>query len=301
MNIGLVGIGAMGKNHYRVLNSMGVGVKAICDPMANENDFEENVYKDIGDMLSKESLDCAIIAAPTPFHKDIATIFIEKDIPILIEKPVAGNYKDAKELLELSKKHADARVAVGHVERFNPVIIALKKELKDKEVSTLSFSRVGPFPPRMKDVGVLADLSVHDLDLGRYITNSEYKRAHIYTANKLDGTSEDGAEISFEMENGAIGNISSNWFTPFRRRKVSISCVDAYYEADLVSQELFMFSSYKKDNSYLSKWCFVLKGEPLKNELGEFLNFVKTGEKGSLATIEDSLITLELLDKYRGR
>lgn len=297
MKIGIIGLGVMGKNHLRVLSQIaGVDITALCDP-ATEGDFGIPLYRSVDEMLDKATLDAAIVAVPTPLHEKVALRLIDAKIHMLMEKPIGSSGKEGLNLMN----NADDRgikLAIGHIERFNPVVQTLKKEMMGKEVYSISITRVGPFPPRIGDVGVLTDLSVHDIDLVRYVTQCEFQKMHIFRSRKIVNHSEDNAEISFELENEIVGNITTNWLTPFKRRKIEVACKEAYYEADLMSQELLEYSGYERNNSYVTRWCFVQKGEPLRRELEAFVHYLKTDEMGELACAGDSIKTLEILEEH---
>ena len=167
LKFALIGLGVMGKNHYRALQSVAdVQIAALCDPFCKEN-FAQKIYVDLDEMLESENLDAAVIATPTSLHKEAALKCMQKGLNLLIEKPVCANAADAQILLEEAKRR-DIKVAVGHVERFNPAIATLKKELENEEIYSVQITRNAPFPQRIADVGILADLAVHDIDLIRF-------------------------------------------------------------------------------------------------------------------------------------
>lgn len=124
--------------------------------------------------------------------------------------------EDAEYLSRLAEEKG-VKTAVGHIERFNPVVRELKKELAGKELYTISVTRVGPFPPRIADVGILTDLAVHDIDLIRFLTGSEIRKCSIYKSQKIHDHHEDNAVLSFELENEIVANITTNWLTPFKK------------------------------------------------------------------------------------
>lgn len=299
MKVGIVGFGVMGRNHYRVLKSIpSVSIEAIVEPMLDGDSFEGvSLFKDIESLSKKVSLDALILAVPTPLHEDISLKAIDLGYNLLIEKPISQTSESGRKIEEAAKAKG-VKCAIGHVERFNPVVEALKDEIRDKEIYSISITRVGPFPPRMANVGVLTDLSVHDLDLVRFISSREFKDMRIFKSQKIHNHSEDNAEISFLLGDDIVGNITTNWLTPFKRRRIEVSCKEAFYEADLISQELMEYSQYQKNNSYLTRWCFVQKGEPLRRELKAFIEFIKDGKEGHLATLEDSIKTLDILEKH---
>jgi len=169
VKVALIGLGSMGQNHYRVLKGLsGIELTALCD-IQQTREYDEPFYTDIDDMLEKADFEAAVIVVPTFLHKEVALKCLDKGKHLFIEKPVASTVEEAKEILEAAQKN-DARVAVGYIERFNPVVEQLKTEIADSEVYSIGITRVGPFPPRIADVGILTDLSVHDIDLIRYIT-----------------------------------------------------------------------------------------------------------------------------------
>ncbi|WP_200762587.1 Gfo/Idh/MocA family protein [Nitrosophilus alvini] len=293
MKIAIVGLGVMGKNHYRVLSSIPEArIVGVCDPFV-KTDLPTEHFEDIQKMIDDKKPDAVIIATPTFTHKEIALKCIENGVDIFIEKPAASTIEDAMEINENVLK-AGIKSAVGHVERFNPVVKALKAELKGKEIYSLDITRVGPFPPRIADVGILTDLAVHDIDLIRFLTDKKIIRKNIFKSKKIHNHHEDNAILSFELEEEVIANITTNWLTPFKKRKIEVATADAYFEADLITQDLVEYSSFKTNNSYVVRNCFVKKEEPLYKELTAFVNYVKNGERGDLATIEDSIRTLEL-------
>ncbi|MDR1451545.1 MAG: Gfo/Idh/MocA family oxidoreductase [Helicobacteraceae bacterium] len=297
LRIVLIGLGAMGKGHYRVLTSLAdAKIVGLCDNQMDEFDGQK-VWRDIDEMLNKIEADAAIVATPTFLHKEIALKCAAKGLHLFIEKPAAANGEDAREIMKASEK---LYAAVGHIERFNPVVAALKNELEGKDIYSIAITRVGPFPPRIADVGILTDLAVHDVDLIRYITGKEIVDRHIFASQKIHNHHEDNAILSFKLEDEIVATIATNWLTPYKKRKIEVATPAGYYEADLMSQELKGFSAYSAAHSYLVRDITVFKGEPLRNELNAFLTMCQNGDRGALATIEDSARTLEIVKKTQG-
>jgi len=292
--IALIGLGSMGRNHYRILRTLKdrANIVGLCDVVKN-GEFEEPFFTDVGEMLDAVKPDAAIIVVPTFLHKDVALQCIERGVHVFIEKPAASTIEDAK-LIAKAVEEAGLKSCVGHVERFNPVVQALKEELKDKEIYTMSITRVGPFPPRIADVGVLTDLSVHDIDLMRFITHRNILEKNIFKSRKIHNHHEDNAVLSFELEDAIVAEILTNWLTPFKKRTIEVACKDAYFEADLITQNLTEYSNFHVNNSYVVRGCHIKKDEPLLKEVETFIDYLETGERGSLATIEDSIITLQV-------
>jgi len=153
MKIAIIGLGAMGKNHYRILKELqhSATIVGLCDAITLKG-YDEPCFTDIEVMLENTKPDAVIIATPTFLHKEAALQCIDRNIDIFIEKPAAATAEDARVILEAAQTKG-VKSCVGHVERFNPVVQALQQELEGREIYTISISRVGPFPPRIADVG----------------------------------------------------------------------------------------------------------------------------------------------------
>jgi predicted dehydrogenase len=296
--IAIVGLGIMGKNHYRILKNMnGVKIVGLCDITKND-EYEEPFFIELDEMLDKTKPDAVIIAAPTFLHRDIAIECANRNIDIFLEKPAAASVKDAKEILSVVNR-TNIKSCVGHIERFNPVVKSLINEIKGHEVLSISITRSGAFPERIADVGILTDLSVHDSDLIRFITKKDIVKSAVFKSQKIHKTHEDNAILAFELEGEVVGDITTNWLTPYRKRSIAVACrVDAnskikYFEADLISQTLKERINIDA-NSHTTRNCFIQRSDALNDELQTFISYLKTNNRGDLASVEDSIITLEI-------
>ncbi len=297
-NIAIIGLGIMGRNHYNTLKSMNnVSIVGLCDVVQND-DFDEPFYTNFDLMLEETKPDAVIIVTPTFLHKENAIVAIQRGINIFIEKPAASSVEDANILSEKVKLN-NVKSCVGHIERYNPVVKALISEIQDCEILSISITRSGAFPQRIADVGILTDLSVHDSDLIRFITQKNIVRSSVFKSQKIHKTHEDNAILAFELEDNIVGDITTNWLTPYRKRSIVVACrkdKDAhiqYFEADLLSQTLKERINIDA-NSHTTRNCFVSRSNALYDELSAFINYLETNDRGSLATIDDSVITLEI-------
>lgn len=276
MKVGVIGIGEMGKNHLRVYSEMNQEIIGISD--INEErgkilaeKYNTQFFKDYKELLKKD-LDAVSIVVPTTLHKKVALDCMEKGINLLIEKPIADTLENALKIKTKAEKE-DLNVMIGHIERFNPIIETIKENLRIKDVISINITRLGPFPPRINDVGVIIDLAVHDIDLLHYITGSEFKKIYPLVAKNTDGR-DYAAILSFEMANGVLGNITANWLTPFKVREIEIAMKHKFLKGWFIEQKLMEYKRFN-DKSYIVKEIKIQHKEPLRKEIEMFLHCVK--------------------------
>lgn len=310
MNVGVIGVGYMGRNHARVLSEMGV-LSAISDIDIDKVREVSALYKckwyvNYEDMVEKEDLDAVIIATPTSSHKDIALRCLEEGLNILIEKPIGKNLKEAKDIIRVSKRKHTI-LLVGLIERFNPVVILAKKYI-NQDIITASFKRLG-LPPKNKDIDVILDLCIHDLDIARYLLG-ELKLVNAIGIQKK-GILE---YISAKFKAGeVIVDIESNRLSPIKIRKFYMLDRKKIIEGNYITQSMDIYTKIETKKYPRTFGEFILRGiqakketislvpkEPLRIELEHFLQCIQEN-KEPLITSEDVLKVMELSEKIRAK
>ncbi|MBL8027358.1 MAG: Gfo/Idh/MocA family oxidoreductase [Fibrobacteres bacterium] len=294
---GIVGTGSMGCHHVRVLSSMdGVEVVGVydSDPVCLEHICKKNnakAVKSISELLAQKP-DTVSIAVPASLHEEVALPFIKAGISILIEKPLANTHETAKRIIESAKK-SGARIMVGHIERFNPAIVALKKYVDNKKILSIDITRVGPTPPRIKDVGITIDLGIHDIDLATFLTGKKIVATSCATRSTRGDVHEDISMLLLKLEDGCIAQIHSNWLTPVKTRAIQIATTTEFIKADLIEKSVSIFNRFpdNDDASFSTKLEIEIK-EPIRAELESFIHSVRTGEPFAV-TAEEGLIALQ--------
>ncbi len=318
ISVGVIGVGNMGKHHARVYSEMKeCRLAAVSDldeergrKIAKQHDCA--YYRNFQDML-KTDIQAVSIAVPTTFHKAVALECIKAGKHVLIEKPISDTIGNAREMIEAAKK-ARVRLAIGHVERFNPAVQKLKEMMKAGELGTITTvlaRRVGVFPPQIKDANVIIDLAVHDIDVLNYLLGRTPTRIHAEAGKALISRREDYADILLKYD-GINAFIQVNWITPIKIRSLAITGTKGYAEMNYITQELVLYKS-KYDRKFetfddIVRFAEpeiikvnVKKSEPLKEELKSFISCIKNN-KQPLVTGEDGLkaleLALEIVDSY---
>jgi predicted dehydrogenase len=181
---------------------------------------------------------------------------------------------------------------VGQVERFNPAVEAVKRAIDGEDVISIQITRVGPFPPRMGEVGVVIDLAVHDIDIIRHLTESEIVEVQPQLA-RTKADREDTALLQFRLANGTIAHITTNWVTPYKVRTLQVATQNKFVVADLMSRQVTEYFGQQPDGSYSTRGVMSWPAEPLKKELEAFAHAIRTGEPPAV-TGEDGLRNLEV-------
>jgi len=296
LRVGVVGVGVMGSNHARVLSEMsGVQLVGIVDPDRKQRDLVTRAvgcpaFSDM-DALLRGGIDAVTIAAPTHLHHDLALECISRGVNLMVEKPIALNVAEGRAIVAAARR-AGVTLMIGHVERFNPAVESIKRWIKDQDILSIAITRVGPFPPRMSNVGVVIDLAVHDIDLIRWFTESEIVEIQPQLSSAV-AEREDIALLQFRTASGVLAHINTNWLTPFKARNIHIATRDKYLIADLLTLQVTECFGFQTDGSYSMRHLSVGYAEPLRAELVAFVNAVRRGETPPV-TGEEGVASLEI-------
>jgi UDP-N-acetylglucosamine 3-dehydrogenase len=274
MKIVQIGTGEWGKNHIRILSQLGV-LSAICDadPQKSKEYGEKysvNDYNSLDELLSSEEFDGALVVTPTSTHTEITTKLLEAKKHVFVEKPMTYKSEDGEKLVKLAEKNK-VILTCGYIERFNPAVDVVKKIIKEKkfgDLIMLEFHRESRMPLHIKDVGVIYDTSVHDIDTANWLFE-DMPHVVFARAGKIKHEHEDFASIMLGYKNDKIAIISSNWITPKRVRTFNAVCTDAIITSDFISQEIKI---EKKEDTEIPR---NEKQEPLLLEIQSFLGTIE--------------------------
>ena len=274
MKVVQIGVGGWGKNHSRVLSEFGV-LSAVCD--ANSQRVEEfgkkysvNFYDSFENLLEKEEFDAALVCTPTFTHSDITTRLIENKKHVFVEKPMTYLSEDGQNLIELAKSN-NVILTCGYIERFNPAVASVKDFIKSQkygDLIRLEFYREHRMPQHIKDVGVIYDTSVHDIDTAMWLFD-ETPEVVFAIAGKINHEHEDFATITLGFKDNKTATISSNWITPIRVRNFNAVCTEARIFSDFITQEIRIETDNGTENPKNEK------AEPLSLEIKNFIDAIE--------------------------
>jgi predicted dehydrogenase len=284
----VIGLGTMGGNHARVWDESVEGVELVAvadpDPAAVERASagrRARGYRDANELLAAERPDLVSVAAPTSMHEDVTLAALAAGSHVLVEKPIAASRDEAERMIAAAEA-AGRMLTVGHIERFNPAIVELRRRLAAGELGRIfeiHATRLGPFPSRIRDVGVVVDLAPHDLDVMRYLLGCDPVRLFAETEQRIHTDHEDLFVGVLKFADGAIGVLDINWLTPTKRRVLTVTGERGMYVADYLSQELTFYPN-PADATVVEgerRPREVARREPLVVELEAFAAAVRSG------------------------
>lgn len=319
LKVAVIGAGSMGLNHLRVLRDFPadevqlVGVAETHEPALARamSRFHIAGFPDYHQMLSQARPDLVAVVVPTNAHFQVAADVLEAGCHVLIEKPITATIEEAAALIKLAAEQ-ERKIAVGHVERFNPAVIELKRHIAAGDLGqifALHARRIGPFPPRIRDVGVILDLATHDLDVMRYLTGAEVEYVFAESQQQVHQTHEDLLLGLIRFSNRSIGMLDVNWLTPTKVRELSVTCERGMYQINYLSQDLYFYENDYTTTTWdalrsitgVSEGTMtrlkVQKAEPLRLEYEDIFRALRTDSKPTVAG-EDGLAVLHLAHQF---
>jgi len=304
----VIGTGSMGTNHARIYADMN-GVKLIAAADLDQNHranleerFTVTVYSDYHELLTKEKPDIVSIAVPTADHAAVALDCLHAGVHVLVEKPIASSLEEARKIISTAE-NLKLKLMVGHIVRFNPAVRELKKHLEAGELGRIFqivCHREGPFPTRIRDVGVVVDLAPHDIDIMRYLSQSEPMRVYAETEKRIHTDHEDLLLATLRFKNGITSALNINWLTPTKIREINVLGEKGMFQINDLTQDLYFYENSLAVNGIwdslktiqgvnpgkMVRFAFDRK-EPLQMELTAFVEAVRdnlpvpvTGEDG---------------------
>lgn len=296
INVGVIGVGAMGYNHarvyYRLENANLIATSDVSERTLSKvsKKYEAEGYTDYKELLKNPEIEVVSVCVPTTHHHSVVMDAIAYGKHVLVEKPIAFTLEEAEEMIAFAKEKG-VKIGTGHVERFNPAVQKAKELIKNDvigDVVSASAKRVGPFPPRIKDVGVTVDLAIHDLDVMYYLFKEDVTQVYATMGSILEKCEyEDHAEIMTKFKNGITGILEVNWLTPYKRRELEITGTDGIISIDYIDQSIDVYGKFAQDVE-------IQHEEPLKEEVKSFLNSIIKDEDPEI-TGEDGLNALKIV------
>ena len=271
IKIGIIGCGHLGKFHIKNLVDLSkdredIEIKGVYDinPEKMEyvkNNFNLNIYKSKDELYN--NINTIIIVTPTVTHYELAKSAIEKNINCFIEKPVTGKVTEAYNLLEYAK-NKNIKIQVGHIERFNPALLALEKY--DINPLFIESHRLSEFNPRGTDVSVIQDLMIHDIDIILSLVNSEIESIE---ANGVAVITDkiDIANSRIKFRNGCVANLTASRISQKKMRKMRIFQKDMYISVDFSKNSSEIFNLLRDEDKSKSTGVVIGPFEYEKNKI----------------------------------
>jgi len=277
VKVGVVGVGAIGRNHARLYSELPtadlVGVYDADQERARAvaEEFGTEAAPSLEALI--ERVDAASVSTPTVTHREMATDLLGAGKHVLVEKPISDSVDDAKAMIDLANE-LGLIMQVGHIERFNPVMSQLEARLTAPRF--IECHRLSPFPKRSLDIGVVLDLMIHDLEIVLHLVNAPVASIDAVGVPVLTRR-EDIANARIRFEDGCVANVTASRISPERMRKIRVFQEDAYLSLDYGDQSGWI---YRRDGMEIAREAVeVERDEPLKCELAAFVGCAARGEQ----------------------
>jgi predicted dehydrogenase len=307
----------MGRHHARILaESDEVEFVGAVDPGGDRHRAMRggHLFSKVEELLDA-GIDAAIVAVPTAQHHDVALRLARAGVHTLIEKPLADTVPNAESIRGVFEAEGILG-AVGHVERFNSALQEMKRRLDTGalgRVISISTERVGPFPHRIQDVGVVKDLATHDIDIVSWIGGGDFVEVKGQLAHKMGRPYEDLVVAIGRLDNGVVASMNVNWLTPVKRRSVSVLGEKGAFVADMLTGDLVFYANADVDSEWdqlaqlkgvsegdMIRYAFPKK-EPLAVEQQAFRQAIVNGHAEGVVTLEEGVHILEVAESIIGR
>ncbi len=310
LRTGLIGLGAMGRNHLRVLGELaGTVLVGAVDPAPAAVKMPPDVplLRTVEELVAR-GIDYAVVACPTALHEQIGLQLAEAGVHTLFEKPLADTV-DAAQRLQEAFRSRGLIAGVGHIERYNPALQNLRERLTAGslgEVYQVVTRRQGPFPARISDVGVVKDLATHDIDLTSWVTNQDYTSVAALTARKSGREHEDMVVVLAELSGGVMVNHIVNWLSPLKERSTIVTGERGCYIVDTLTADLTFYANGAVSTDWEAIRNFrgvsegdvtrfaIARREPLVVEHEHFRDAVESGDETGIVTSAQGLRTVEI-------
>jgi predicted dehydrogenase len=300
----------IGRHHARLLQTTPrIDFAGAVDPVGDRFGVVQDadlVFADIDGLLSAGAPDLAIVAVPTEEHVTAVRALAAAGVHVLVEKPLAATAAEARALIETCQA-AGVRGAVGHVERFNPALLELRKRTQQGQlgqVFLIATERIGPFPDRIRDVGVIKDLATHDLDLVHWLGGAAVERVTAETQHRMGREHEDVVLATGRLENAISFNCIVDWLSPTKVRRTRVLGERGMLVADTLTADL----TFYENGSVSSEWAdtqarrgvsegdmtryALARREPLLVELETFCDLVAGDLEAGVVTLHEGLDTV---------
>jgi len=225
------------------------------DPLARQRiarRFRVPTFADHRHLLDQARPHAVSVVVPTRLHHEIAAAAIAAGCHVLVEKPIASSCDEGADLIGRAEERGIV-LSVGHIERFNPAVRELKRRLGRGDLGTIfqvHARRLGPFPTRVRDVGVVIDLATHDVDVMRFLLEADVERVYAETARRIHTDHEDLLSGLVKFANGAIGVLDVNWLTPTKIRELTVTGERGMFRVDYLSQDLFFYQNESVEQTW---------------------------------------------------
>ncbi|WP_182379022.1 Gfo/Idh/MocA family oxidoreductase [Nocardioides sp. WS12] len=309
LKAGLVGLGAMGRNHARILSILDdVEFVGAADAVVTDQRVSHGapIVPDVDALIALKP-DYVVVAAPTGTHEEIGLKLAAAGIHALIEKPLAPSVEGAKRLVDAFAE-GGLIGGVGHIERYNPALQSLRARLAAGdlgEIYQVVTRRQGPFPGRIADVGVVKDLATHDIDLTAWVTGQNYVSVSARAARRSGREHEDLIVVVGELDGGAVVNHLVNWLSPLKERSTVITGERGAFVADTLTADLTFYANGAVPTEWEAVSAFrgvvegdvtrfaIPKREPLLREHEQFRDAV-LGKESDIVTLAQGMRTVEV-------